>query len=471
MSESLHPSRRTLLKSAGLAAAACLTDPLQRFAARARSAEAPRGGEGFGPLEPINDANTGLPLLRLPAGFSYTTFGWQGEPLTEGGVTPPLHDGMTVLKQQGSLVTLCRNHEVDGAGPAIGPAENTYDPQAPAGCTNLLFDLSTRKLVRSWASLSGTSRNCAGGPTPWGTWITCEETVTGPGSKDKDGNILAFDRSHGWAFEVPADRAIAPQPIKAMGRFTHEAVAIDPRTGIVYQSEDTSSAGFYRYVPTTPGKLADGGRLQMMKLAEIADTRPVADPNRAFQVSWVDIPEPEAGLIEGDLQGFKPEQGVFRQGVAQGGAIFAGLEGAWFDEGRVLFTAKSGGPAKRGQIWQYNLTNETLQLVYVSQRRDDLNMPDNICGSPRGGLVVCEDGDEGDPPMRLHCLSRAGQLSPFCVNNIDFGDRPFRGFEGDFKDCEWAGATFSPDGSTLFVNIQRPGMTIAITGAWQPGLL
>lgn len=471
MPDKMSTTRRSLLKRAGWLTAAGFGGPFQLFAARLGAGENVRGAAGFGPLEPVNDLHTGLPLFKLPAGFTYTTFGWEGDSLTEGGVTPPAHDGMTVLKQDGSLVTLCRNHEVDGADGSFGPPEITYDSKAPAGCTNLVFDLSTRKLVRSWASITGTSRNCAGGRTPWGTWITCEETVTGPGSKDKQGNILAFDKPHGWAFEVPANRSSAPQPIKDMGLFTHEAVAIDPSTSIVYQTEDTSACGFYRYIPRTPGKLADGGQLQMMKLEGASDTRPIETMDREFRVSWVDIPHPQAGLIDGDLQGFKPEQGVFRQGARQGGATFAGLEGAWFDSGKVLFTAKLGGPAQKGQIWQYNIADETLRLVYVSKGREDLNMPDNICASPRGGMVVCEDGEEGDPPMRLQCLTREGLLMPFCINNIDLSSHPIKSFQRDFKDSEWAGATFSSDGTTLFVNIQRPGMTVAITGPWRDGLL
>jgi secreted PhoX family phosphatase len=98
-------------------------------------------------------------------------------------------------------------------------------------------------------------------------------------------------------------------------------------------------------------------------------------------------------------------------------------------------------------------------------------MPDNICASPRGGLVVCEDGDDGDPPMRLQCLTREGLLMPFCINNINLSGNPVNGFQRDYRDSEWAGASFSRDGTTLFVNIQRPGISVAITGPWKSGLL
>ena len=418
---------------------------------------------------PSKDRTTGLELLKLPEGFEYISFGWESEPLTNGGVTPAMHDGMAVIAADKNTVTLCRNHEVDGDGPAFGDPSLAYDPHAGGGCTNLIFDTQQGKLLKSWSSISGTSRNCAGGPTPWGTWLTCEETVHEPGEKDDDGKLLQFEKTHGWIFEVPRSKVERPQPLRAMGRFVHEAIAVDPRTGIVYESEDQPAAGFYRFLPQRPGKLAAGGKLQMMKLAGVCDTRLGQNVNQLFDVSWVDIEDPEKAHAKND--GKLDGEGVYQQGKQQGAATFGGLEGCWHLDGRIFFTAKSGGDAKRGQVWEYIIAEEKLRLAYQSAGPLDLNMPDNITASPRGGLVICEDGDEACHCMRLQCLTRDGRLSVFAVNQVDLTSTPYRGFKQNYSDSEWAGATFSPDGKWLFVNIQTPGITFAITGPWRDGLL
>ncbi|MGI8982658.1 MAG: alkaline phosphatase PhoX [Pirellulaceae bacterium] len=467
-----HPSsRRSFLhSSAALLGGAAFAAPFESFAARRRADEKARHATDFGKLAPVKDKITGLPLIQLPEGFEYLTFGWEKDKLTEGGITPAMHDGMAVIASDANTVTLCRNHEVDGSGKAFGSPEIAYDPQAAGGCTNLVFNTKEGKLVKSWSSISGTVRNCAGGPTPWGTWLTCEETLHEPGVKDAKGRAFSYEKTHGWIFDVPATAASEPQPLKAMGRFVHEAIAIDPTSGIVYETEDKSAAGFYRFLPSAPGHLAEGGKLQMMKVKKVPDTRTGRKAGETFDVAWVDIEHPELAHSANPKDGKPDSAGVFMQGKQQGGSAFGGLEGCWFLDGRVFFTAKSGGDAKRGQIWEYIIAVEQLRLVYESRSSADLNMPDNIVASPRGGLVVCEDG-EGKEPMRLQCLTREGKLCVFGVNNIDLTKTPHNGFGKDYRDGEWAGATFSPDGKWLFVNHQSPGITFAITGPWKDGLL
>lgn len=467
------PSRRSFLRSyTALLGAAAFAAPFETLAARLNAGERPRTHKDFGKLAPVNDKSTGLPLIQLPEGFEYVTFGWEKDKLTEGGITPSMHDGMAVIAHDETTVTLCRNHEVDGSGAAFGSPGIAYDPQGTAGCTNLVFDTKAGKLLKSWSAISGTSRNCAGGPTPWGTWLTCEETLHQPGEVDDKKKAYTFEKTHGWIFEVPATGPARPQPLKAMGRFVHEAVAIDPKSGIVYETEDKSAAGFYRFVPKTPGQLAEGGKLQMMKVKDVSDTRTGWREGDTFDVSWVDIEHPEVAHSPAplDKDGKPDSAGVFMQGKKQGGSAFGGLEGCWYLDGRVFFTAKSGGNAKKGQVWEYVIADEKLRLVYQSRGISDLNMPDNITASPRGGLIVCEDG-EGTETMRLQCLTRDGQLCVFCINNIDLTKTPHNGFDKKHFDGEWAGATFSPDGKWLFVNHQSPGITFAITGPWREGLL
>ena len=465
-----HSRRSFLHSSAALLGAAAFAGPFETFAARLRAGEKARQFSDFGKLAPVKDKTTGLPLIQLPEGFEYLTFGWEKDKLTEGGITPAMHDGMAVIASDENTVTLCRNHEVDGSGKAFGSPEIAYDPQATGGCTNLVFDLKAGKLLKSWTSISGTSRNCAGGATPWGTWLTCEETLNEPGLKDSKGKAGSFEKTHGWIFEVPTSQTKDPQPLKAMGRFVHEAIAIDPKSGIVYETEDRPAAGFYRFAPVSSDHLVEGGKLQMMKVKGVSDTRTGRKVNDVYDVSWVDIENPELGHSPVKPGGKLDSAGVYQQGKHLGGSPFGGLEGCWYIDGRVFFTAKSGGEMKKGQVWEYVIADEKLRLVYESRGITDLNMPDNITSSPRGGLIICEDG-EGLDPMRLQCLTCDGKLCVFGINNIDLTKTPHNGFSKKYFDGEWAGTTFSPDGKWLFVNHQSPGITFAITGPWREGLL
>lgn len=421
---------------------------------------------GYGPLRPVADEVTGLKLLQLPEGFRYLSFGWTGEPMADGSPTPHTHDGMAVTSDTDGQIILSRNHEIAETGRPIGSESITYDAKATGGCTNLLFDANREKWVRSWPSISGTVRNCAGGPTPWGTWLTCEETTLGPGD-EYDGKRFDYEQTHGWVFEVQPEGESDPRPLKGLGRIWHEAVAIDPETGIVYETEDRKQAGLFRFVPDEPGNLRAGGTLQMLKAVSRDDLRKGIKTGQTFDVAWVDIEDPERA----DTPGTNDHQGVYRQGVEAGGSTFARLEGAWYGNERIYVTATSGGDAERGQVWELDPQEQTLTLRFESPGMDVLDMPDNMCVSPRGGIVLCEDGDI--VPQRLHGLTPDGQLFTLAANNIDFsrGGAPYGLAQEDYRDQEWAGATFSFDGSWLFANIQTPGVTFAITGPWGDGLV
>lgn len=419
-------------------------------------------------LIPAKDQTTGIALIRLPEGFRYVSYGWSGDRMTDGLATPTDHDGMGVVAEKDGVVTLVRNHEVSGDGNAW-KAKNgePYDPRAMGGCTTLKFDTEKGEWLESFASISGTSRNCAGGVTPWGTWLTAEETVLGVGDKDhyKGGAERSFKKSHGWVFEVDPAGVKSPVALKDMGRFVHEAVAIDRVTGMVYQTEDRKTSGFYRFIPNEKENLSKGGKLQIAEVVGQQDLRGHVDTNAKFDVRWHTIADPQTahtpGLERGD------ELGVFKQGKKLGATTFSRLEGCWSGHGKIYFDATSGGGARAGQIWQYDPKSEKLTMIFESPGKSILNMPDNLCVNPHGGLALCEDGDYGNSkyPQRIHLLSQDGKLTPFALNDVELNGE--RGFKGDFRGKEWAGVTFSPDGKWMFANLQTPGITLAITGPWE----
>jgi uncharacterized protein len=380
-------------------------------------------------------------------------------------------------------VRLIRNHEdrnAPGAG-SLAPAPGAYDPAAGGGTTTLDYDPRTRRLVRSFISLDGTTINCAGG---FGlhrrSWLSGEETTTGPAR-------AAFTERHGYLFEVPLDRGPDDSPhsapLRAMGRFSHEAAATDEQTGIVYETEDPGSgrgAGFYRFLPRDPRRLAAGGRLQILGIrgAPEYDAREGQEPGRPLPVTWIDVPDPDPEYANDD-----DARGTFQQGRRLGAAMFNRLEGCWSADGSIFFVSTSGGDAKSGdvnsdgyregygQVWEYRTRSRQLVLHYESPGGEVMDSPDNLTVTPRGGLLVCEDDAsdlDGHDANRVIGISPGGEAFVFAVNT--------------FSGSELAGVCFSPDGETMFVNLYGDstgtpadhageGMTCAITGPWRKGPL
>ncbi|MCP5152014.1 MAG: DUF839 domain-containing protein [Chromatiales bacterium] len=451
-------SRRGFLKGASAGAATIAFTALSQNAMARGWRHRP--GADYGPLLPTRDEVTGLPLINLPRGFRYQTYGWTGQALIDGQPTPEDHDGMAVVARKGRRIALVRNHELSpNESPAALCDGADYDPAERGGTTNLVFDLRRERFEASWCSLSGTNRNCAGGATPWGSWITCEETFP---------TFVPGALNHGYVFEVPGFGIGNPTPIRAAGRFAHEAVAIDPRSGVMYETEDATPSALYRFEPTTWGNLHAGGTLTALAIVGEPDKDMTGGlaAGAHWQVEWVPVGDPE-GTVGRPFDS------------APGAAGFARLEGCWYDSGLVYFVSTSGGAAGLGQVYAYDPRHERLTLLFESPSSEVVDGPDNIAVSPRGGILLCEDGD--NDPQRLVGLSVRGEAFPFAENAIALTatdlatvDRAFPGAAsaiapGVYTGSEWAGATFYEE--WLFVNIQTPGVTFAITGPWKRGAL
>lgn len=443
---------------------------------------------GGGNLARARSANDGLPLvpdperrLDLPEGFSYRLLTETGKPMTDGFTTPGRPDGMACFAhpaEAGKLV-LVRNHEIFasidhgrpwGEGDAlIGQldASKVYDPRGGplpfhGGTTNLVLDAASGAVERDYLSLIGTVGNCAGGATPWGSWLTCEEQMLKPGEE-------RAEKLHGFVYEVPADAdgLVDPVPLTAMGRFAHEAASVDPDTGIVYLTEDSHTGLFYRFIPNVRGKLHEGGKLQALAIVDwdSADTRnwPLdwsRDTARKVPVGtrmaarWIDMDDVESPAADLAARGFAAGAALFSRG--EGLAYGCHATGA----AEHYFNCTQGGYFGTGQVWSYapgrgeGTADEqpgTLTLVYESPGPDTLDLCDNLAVAPWGDLILCEDG-RGDNYLRG--LTPGGTIYDLARN----------AHEGK---AEFCGACFSPDGATLFVNVQEPGFTYAISGPWE----
>ncbi len=422
MTGNSNMNRRDFFKVSGMSTAAIAlgTSGILSFGSKSVSAAPgkPKSLGGYGPL--VKDPGG---ILDLPQGFQYRIISEEGGKLSDGRPIPENFDGMAAFNGPHNSTILVRNHELSGNPkyPVIG--KNPYHKDNTGGTTSLVVG-ANRKVSKEYVSSAGTIRNCAGGATPWGTWLTCEETL---------------EEGHGYVFEVDPqepENKMSKTPIREMGAFSHEATAIDPATGIVYLTEDGGPSYLYRFLPNDrsqkAGSLQKGGTLQAAAMEEMSsDSASDFYTGHAFGIVWKDV---------------DPEKPTYDAGQ-KGCIAFSRLEGAYFEGGVFWFDDTSAGDKNLGRVYRYIPATNTLELFYESTAANDLEMPDNICITPWGDLWISEDGGGVD---RIIGITPEGESYIFAENKIN--------------NSELAGPTFSTRGDTFFVNIQNPGLTFAIWG-------
>jgi uncharacterized protein len=486
--------RAFLARSAAVAGGLAIAGPFEAFRARMAAAQTV-ASSGYGPLVDMGD-------LWLPEGFQYRIISSRGDDMTDidpvTGLpfpTPSRFDGMAAFRDPLTHDTiLIRNHEnrsrrnnfIGAETPVVVP--NPYDPAVrpqdglqfcKGGVTKLV--VRDRKVDSSIPLLGGTLFNCAGGATPWNSWITCEEEAVNSGA-------AGAPIPHGYIFEVDAlaTAPVEPVPIRAAGRFDHEAVVWHDES--LYLTEDKrilndGGACFYRYTPTPrPRKAGDLAAATGPLDALVIDGYPnlntstawPAAPGEPLLVTWVTVPDPDP-QVGPDVA----PTAVRFQAQALGAALFERTEGCWLGDDRIYFDCTIGGPSGLGQIWELDPRAMLLRLIFQSDDAAGLFHPDNLAVAPTDDLFICEDAGEEVAP-HIRALTPDGFI-------YDFARAARGGLDAGLNWTEFCGACFSSvphprprsggldlSTLTLYVNQQggaaaagAPGVTYAIWGPWK----
>jgi secreted PhoX family phosphatase len=351
-----------------------------------RALGAPARPVAYGPLGPP-DANG----IRLPAGFTSRVIARSGTPLGNTGyVWHPAPDGGATFPTRDGGWAYVSNSEVPVVG---GTSAVVFGPDG--------------SIVGAHRILTGTSMNCAGGPTPWGTWLSGEE----------------HDAGQVWECDPLAPGQGVARP--ALGTFAHEAAAVDPKRGHVYLTEDKPDGRFYRFTPATKGDLSAG----FLEAAKV-DAR--------GRVAWLTVPDPNPLPHQTPTRTQLPESTVFNGG-----------EGCWFHADVVYFTTKGDN-----RVREYRCNSQRLQVIYDANARPEapLRGVDNVTVARNGDVLVAEDGDD----MQI-CLLRGDTVAP--ILQVVGSD-----------ESEITGPAFDPSGTRLYFSSQRgpapagPGITYEVAG-------
>ncbi|CAL9295604.1 MULTISPECIES: alkaline phosphatase PhoX [Streptomyces] len=362
--------RRTLLRTAVVGGSAVLGGALWRGAAHAAPAQ-----PGSGPYGALGapDANG----IRLPAGFTSRVIARSGQKVAGTSYTWHNAPDGGACYADGTGWIYVSNSEINPSG----------------GASAVKFS-STGTITSAYRVLSGTRQNCAGGRTPWNTWLSCEEV----------------DR--GYVYETDPWGVKAAVRRDAMGRFKHEAAAADPVREAVYLTEDVSDGCFYRFRPTTWGDLS-AGTLEVL----------VAGSGTSGPVTWAKVPDPSGATAT-------------RYQVS-GAKRFNGGEGCYYADDTCWFTTKGDN-----RVWQYDAAARTIELAYddslVTSGTAPLTGVDNVTGSSSGDLFVAEDGGT----MEICVITPSDVIAPFLRVEGQSGS-------------EITGPAFSPDGTRLYFSSQR----------------
>lgn len=381
---------------------------------------------GTGPYGPLQEADGNG--LMLPAGFTSRVVARSGLPVP-GTLYPwPIFpDGAHCFATSDGGWIQVVNSETPSADIGAIPDEI----QRFGGASAIRYS-PAGAIEDAYNVLGDTRTNCAGGATPWGTWLSCEEF---------DDSIRGGPTARaGKVWECDPTGAAPPIRRDALGSFKHEAAAVDPATNQVYLTEDVGDGRFYRFTPATFTGEPDDLNTGTLEAAE----RIGPEPNGPWTVAWHMIDDPSAAAVSTRYQ-------------AASSSPFDGGEGCFFDSGIVYVTTKGDN-----RVWRYNVDTQELDLLYDASLHTDpvLTGVDNLIVSQTGKVYVAEDGGN----MEVVVITPGNEVAP-----IVRATGPQHGFDSPSPFptvSEITGLAISPDGTRMYFNSQRAyvlGVTYEIT--------